>query len=105
MKLQVTRMILALLLGGSGMVLVRSAAGAADPGLDRVTLTVDAADVPRPALRYSLFQDVYDQVPGNAAVAYPRATRLMIQNKDWDRHSEQCSEWLEIGRASCRERV
>ncbi|MCL4181406.1 MAG: hypothetical protein KJ072_27165 [Verrucomicrobia bacterium] len=94
MKLQVTRMILVLLLGGSGMVWVRSTASAADPGIDRVTLTVDAADVPRPALRYSLFQNVYDQVPGNAAVAYPRATRLMIQNKDWDQHAEQCSEWL-----------
>jgi hypothetical protein len=93
MKPKVTQMIL-VLLGGGGMVLVGLTGLAAGAGIDRVALTVEAADVPRPALRYSLFQDVYDQVPGNAAVAYPRATRMILQNKEWDQHAEQCGEWL-----------
>jgi hypothetical protein len=62
----------------------------------RVSMTVDAADEPRPALRYSLFHDVYDQVPGNAALAYGRATRLMVQNRDWNEHMTRCVEWLEL---------
>ena len=62
----------------------------------RVALAVDAADEPRPALRYRLFHDAYDQVPGNAAVAYARAMRLMFQNADWNEHITQCAKWIAL---------
>jgi len=62
----------------------------------RVTMTVDAADEPRPVLRYPLLHDAYDQVPGNAAVAYARAMRLMVQNAEWNEHITQCAQWIDL---------
>jgi hypothetical protein len=62
----------------------------------RVAMTVDAADEPRPALRYQLFHDAFDRIPGNAAIAYARATRLMVQNQDWNEQARQSGEWLQL---------
>lgn len=61
-----------------------------------VSLTVDPADEPRPALRYTLVHDVLDQVPGNAAIAYARTTRLLHQNANWKEDSQQVEEWLAL---------
>lgn len=96
MNSHTTPLLLALWLGANMTGLVPPNATAASPSPAHVTLTVDAADVPRPALRYSLFHDVFDQVPGNAAVAYARATRLMIQNTEWNEHANQISQWLNL---------
>ena len=60
----------------------------------RVAMTVDPADTPNPALRYALFYDVLDQIPGNAALAYSRAIRMIIQNDKWKDDSERCQKWL-----------
>jgi hypothetical protein len=89
---------LSLLLGGTifvaGLGSASLAAGETRPV--RVSMTVDAAEEPRPALRYPLFHDAYDQVPGNAAVAYARAMRLMFQNPAWNEQMKQCAQWLEL---------
>jgi hypothetical protein len=93
-----TRVFLSLLLGGTVILMLLEpaslSAGEARPV--RVVMTVDAADEPRPALRYSLFHDAYDQVPGNAAVAYARAMRLMVQNAEWNEHMTQCAKWIDL---------
>jgi hypothetical protein len=96
MKSNTTSILLALWLGAHITGTIPSNAMAASPSSVHVPLTVDAADVPRPALRYSLFHDVYDQVPGNAALAYARATRLMIQNAEWTEHANQIAQWLNL---------
>jgi len=87
-----------LLLGSTAiLLLLQVAALSAGEALPvRVAMTVNAADEPRPALRHRFFHDAYDQVPGNAAVAYARAMRLMFQNKDWIEHMTQCAKWLDV---------
>ncbi len=59
-----------------------------------ISMTVDPAHVPTPALRYALFYDPLDQIPGNAAVAYSRAIRLIIQNDRWKEHADQIQKYL-----------
>jgi hypothetical protein len=92
------RVSLSLLLGSTALLMLPEAASlsAGEARPVRVTMTVDAADEPRPALRYPLFHDAYDQVPGNAAVAYARAMRLMFQNADWNEHITQCAKWIDL---------
>jgi hypothetical protein len=96
MNLHTTPLLLALWVGAHITGAIPFSATAASPSAVHVPLNVDAADVPRPALRYSLFHDVFDQVPGNAAVAYARATRLMIQNPEWNEHANQRVQWLNL---------
>jgi hypothetical protein len=96
MNSSTTPLLLTLWLGANLIGPISSMATAASPSPAHIPLTVDAADVPRPALRYSLFHDVFDQVPGNAAVAYARATRLMIQNPEWNEHANQIAQWLSL---------
>jgi hypothetical protein len=87
-------LVLILWLGANTSEWMPTIASAASPPIVRVPLTVDAADVPQPALRHSLFHDLADQTPGNAAIAYARATRLMMQHPDWNDHSKQVTQWL-----------
>ncbi len=85
--------LLGVLLGVIGVrVTTEAVAAGAEPV--RVPLTVDAANVPQPALRYELFQDVYDQVPGNAAIAYSRAISMILQDERWKKDADQCGKWL-----------
>lgn len=69
--------------------------GAASPKpLEPRRLIVDPAAEPRPALKYLLFPEPIDQLPGNAALGYQKALQLHLQNKEWNQDMDQCSEWM-----------
>jgi hypothetical protein len=58
------------------------AAGA--PAVPVVRLTVSASSAPVPVLRYELLPNFREQVPGNAALSYHRASLLLTEARQGD---------------------
>jgi hypothetical protein len=69
-------------------------AGAALDKASRVRLTVSPQAAPVPALKYTFVPEAIDQTPGNAALAYQQALRLLTQREGWKTNADQCTEWL-----------
>ncbi len=63
---------------------------------DRLRLALDPMAAPRPALRYTFYHEMIDQIPGNAALAYQQIARMLSQNEKWREQSEQLQEWLKM---------
>lgn len=89
-------LLLVALLGAVHDPLVVTSTRAATTPRTPVKLVLDPMPAPRPALRYTFVHEVIDQTPGNAALAYQQALRLLAQNETWRTQGDQLEEWLKV---------
>src|SRR5438874_216232 len=61
-----------------------------------ISLTLHPAALPRPALRYRLFPDLLDQLPGNAAPTYLLAAELLPSTESQKQLWEKVDKWLDL---------